>query len=127
LFGYSGGGALAVLVAAKRNDVIRVVTIAGNLDHAAWTRAHGDAPLTGSLNPAEAADRISRIRQIHFIGRDDEIVPPAIAASYLGRVADRSNISVIEVPGADHTCCWAEKWPALLRAHVYPGRPETPT
>ena len=122
LFGYSGGGGLAVLVAARRNDVIRIVTIAGNLDHAAWTRAHRDSPLTGSLNPARSVDRISQIRQVHFVGRDDEIVPPAIAASYLGHVSDRSKISVIEVSGADHTCCWAQIWPALLRAHIYPGR-----
>jgi len=121
LFGYSGGGALAVLIAARRNDVSRIVTIAGNLDHAAWTRLHRDSPLTGSLNPAKVADRISQIRQIHFVGRDDAVVPPAIAASYLGRVTDRSNISVIDVPGADHTCCWVEKWPALLRRYVYPG------
>ncbi len=119
LFGYSGGGGLAVLIAAKRNDVTRIVTIAGNLDHVAWTRAHQDSPLTGSLNPAKSADTVSRIRQVHFVGRDDTIIPPAIAASFLGHVANRSNISVVEVSGADHTCCWVEKWPALLRKHVY--------
>lgn len=122
LFGYSGGGGLAILVAAERNDVTRIVTVAGMLDHAAWTRAHRDSPLTGSLNPAEAANRVSQIRQIHFVGRDDETVPPAIAESYLGHVRDRSKISVIEISGADHTCCWVEKWPALLRSYIYPGR-----
>ncbi len=122
LFGYSGGGGLAILVAAGRNDVTRIVTIAGTLDHAAWTRTHRDSPLTGSLNPAKAANRVSQIHQIHFVGRDDEIVPPAIAESYLGHVTDRSKISVIEISGADHTCCWVEKWPALLRSYIYPGR-----
>lgn len=122
LFGYSGGGGLAILVAAGRNDVTRIVTVAGMLDHAAWTRMHRDSPLTGSLNPAGAANRVSQIRQIHFVGRDDEIVPPAIAESYLGHVTDRSKISVIEISGADHTCCWVEKWPALLRSYIYPGR-----
>ena len=127
LFGYSGGGAPAILVAAGRNDVIRIVTIAGNLDDSAWTHLHRIAALTGSLNPAKSANRVSHIQQIHFIGRDDKIIPPAIAASYLGRVTDRSNISVIEIPGADHTCCWAEKWPALLHDYIYPGRAKNPT
>ena len=37
LVGYSGGGAVAALLAAKRDDVIRLVTVAGNLEHLAWT------------------------------------------------------------------------------------------
>jgi hypothetical protein len=127
LFGYSGGGALAILVAASRRDVSRIVTIAGNLDDAAWTRLHRVAPLIGSMNPAKSADGVSHIRQIHFVGREDKIIPLAIAASYRGQVKDQSNILVIEVPGADHTCCWVEKWPSLLRAYIYPGSGESPT
>jgi pimeloyl-ACP methyl ester carboxylesterase len=33
LVGYSGGGAVAALVAARRIDVVELVTVAGNLDH----------------------------------------------------------------------------------------------
>ncbi|GAB2181920.1 hypothetical protein DLREEDagrD3_21430 [Denitratisoma sp. agr-D3] len=38
LVGYSGGA--AALLAARCSDVVRLVTIAGNLDHRAWTRYH---------------------------------------------------------------------------------------
>ncbi|MBP6700397.1 MAG: hypothetical protein KA135_04085, partial [Halioglobus sp.] len=36
LIGYSGGGAVAVLVAARREDVRQIITVAGNLDHLEW-------------------------------------------------------------------------------------------
>jgi hypothetical protein len=44
LVGYSGGGAVAALVAARRTDVVRLVTVAGNLDHLAWTHLHSVPP-----------------------------------------------------------------------------------
>lgn len=40
LVGYSGGGAVAALLAEQRLDVVRLITIAGNLDHRAWTSHH---------------------------------------------------------------------------------------
>jgi hypothetical protein len=54
LYGHSGGGALAVLLAARLGGVQRIVTIAGNLDVDAWTTYHGYTPLEGSLNPVNA-------------------------------------------------------------------------
>ena len=39
LVGYSGGGAVAALVAARRDDVVQLITVAGNLDHRAWTHS----------------------------------------------------------------------------------------
>ncbi len=119
VFGYSGGGNLAVLIAGQRNDVTRVVTIAGNLDHGAWTRFHGDTPLYGSLDAADVAQTISAIPQVHFVGADDDVVPAIISKSYLARSTDPSRITIIKVPNADHECCWVSKWPALLRSHVY--------
>ncbi len=41
LVGYSGGGALALLIAAQRNDVTNVRTVAGNLSHEFLNRHHG--------------------------------------------------------------------------------------
>ncbi|MEX2616673.1 MAG: alpha/beta hydrolase [Alphaproteobacteria bacterium] len=119
LFGYSGGGNLAVLVAGQRRDVTRVVTVAGNLDHGAWTRLHRDTPLFGSLDAVDVAQAVSAIPQVHFVGSDDDVVPAAISGSFLDRSGDTSRITVINVPGADHDCCWTEKWAALLRGYVY--------
>ena len=52
LVGYSGGGALAMLIAQRLPQVDHVITIAGNLDPSAWTSLHGYSPLTGSENPS---------------------------------------------------------------------------
>ncbi|WP_317203283.1 alpha/beta hydrolase [Janthinobacterium sp.] len=113
LVGYSGGAAVAALVAARRADVARLVTVAGNLDHAAWTALHDVPALSGSLNPADAWARLQYIPQWHFIGAADANVGPAVAAAYLARfpAARRPHLQV--VAGFDHSCCWAEQWPAL--------------
>lgn len=115
LVGYSGGGAVASLLAARRNDVIRLVTVAGNLDHRAWTEAHGIDPLSASLNPADQIDRLNHIPQLHFVGGRDEIVPVAVIDAFTERFAPNHRPKVIIEPEFDHHCCWAESWPRLAR------------
>ena len=51
-FGYSGGGTLAMLLAPRVPETQEVVTVAANLDVAAWVRHHAIRPLDGSLDPA---------------------------------------------------------------------------
>ena len=53
LVGYSGGAAVALLVAARRHDMGQIITVAGNLDHQAWTHYHHVQALSGSLNPVD--------------------------------------------------------------------------
>lgn len=120
LFGWSGGGAAAALVAARRQDVTLLVTAAANLDTAAWTRIKDVSPLAGSLNPAEQAARLQDIPQVHFTGRDDQVVPPAVLDAFLARMADRRRVTRVALAGFDHKCCWARDWPDLLRRYVYP-------
>lgn len=119
LFGYSGGGTVAALLAARRADVVQLVTVAGNLDHATWTKLRKVSPLSASLNPADMAPALSRVPQIHFVGEDDEDVPPAVAQAYRARFPDPARVSIIEVPGVDHNCCWVKQWPGLLNKYVY--------
>jgi dienelactone hydrolase len=113
LVGYSGGGAVAALLAATRTDVIRLVTVAGNLDHQAWTRLHGVLPLSGSLNPADAWAALQHIPQLHFVGARDTNITPETVSSYLARFPPSRRPSMLVVPDFDHGCCWAEQWPAL--------------
>lgn len=113
LVGYSGGGTIAALVAARRNDVAALITVAAPLDHAAWTDHHRVTPLTGSLNPVSEAARLLGVPQRHFVGAEDDIVPPQIQASFLARAGSRDRQSVIA--GADHHCCWARQWLELRR------------
>lgn len=115
LVGYSGGGALAALAAATRHDVARLVTVAGNLDTAAWVRHHRITPLAASLNPADFTAALARLPQYHFTGGQDAVMPPAIARSYVAHFTPDADVTVEIRPGYTHHCCWAESWPALLR------------
>jgi pimeloyl-ACP methyl ester carboxylesterase len=114
LVGYSGGGALAVLLAARRTDVTQIVTVAANLDLAYWIQRDGLSPLTGSLDPADAAPRVKNIPQVHFAGSDDHIVGPDVARAYLTHLPPGAPARLIAVPGFTHACCWARDWPSLM-------------
>ncbi len=114
LVGYSGGGAVAALVAAMRHDVLKLVTVAGNLDHVLWTQKHQLSPLRGSLNPAEAWMDLQAIAQRHYVGDKDTNIGKDIAQAYANRfVANKApNITVIE--NFDHHCCWESIWQDLV-------------
>jgi pimeloyl-ACP methyl ester carboxylesterase len=109
LVGYSGGGALAVLVAERLDNVDAVITIAANLDTDAWTTHHRYLPLTGSLNPARSA-REHPWREIHLQGGADRVAPSSTTEAYFQRypAAERRLIA-----DYDHVCCWIEAWPEL--------------
>jgi dienelactone hydrolase len=113
--GYSGGAAVAVLVAARRKDVVQIITVAGNLDHRAWTAYHHLSPLTGSQNPIDERERLQPIRQFHFAGGKDTLIPPSLVESYADRFLEKSQRTVHVEPTFDHHCCWVEKWPRLWR------------
>jgi dienelactone hydrolase len=115
LVGYSGGGAVAALVAARRQDVTQLVTVAGNLDHNVWTSIHHIPRLEGSLNPADAWEHLQNIPQIHFLGADDKNVSKAVVDSYLDRFQGNIRPMLIVVDGFDHICCWVEQWSRLSR------------
>jgi len=68
LVGYSGGAAIAVLIASRRRDVISLRTVAGNLDPEAVSRLHGVSQLAGSLNPKDVASTLAGLPQRHFVG-----------------------------------------------------------
>ena len=114
LVGYSGGGAVAALIAARRKDVTNLITVAGTLDHQAWTEHHKVSPLQNSLNAKDVAFKIKNIRQTHFIGAEDKVVPRVVSDSYLRQLGSDHKAKLIVVPGADHKCCWVDKWPELL-------------
>lgn len=113
LVGYSGGGAVAALVAARRADVAELVTVAGNLDTGAWTALHNVSPLSGSLNPADQWAALRHIPQRHFVGGADKAVPPQIAHAYAAHFPEGQRPAIIEREGYDHSCCWVDNWPGL--------------
>jgi hypothetical protein len=113
LIGYSGGGAVAVLIAARRTDVAWLVTIAANLDHKFWTHLHQITPLSGSLNAADFAESTQHLRQLHLVGERDKVVPFEVTKAFLSRMTNHSRVTVKTVPAFDHECCWVRDWPEL--------------
>ncbi|HEY6925013.1 MAG TPA: hypothetical protein VI653_16175 [Steroidobacteraceae bacterium] len=108
LVGYSGGGAIASLMARELPDVTALVTIAGNLDPETWTRLHHFLPLSNSLNPSQLPPPPSSVRQWHLVGTADTNVPYEAAKSYLERPGSGQ---VWRYAGFDHRCCWVREWP----------------
>lgn len=111
LVGYSGGGVLAALVAARRSDVALVITVAAPLDVADWTRRMGVSPLDGSESPLDQAERLSRMRLVAFAGLRDATVPVDSIRSAVRKLGPQAELIV--VPEFDHRCCWASDWVRL--------------
>ena len=119
LFGHSGGGTLALLLAARLPGTLDVVTIAGNLDPDAWTRHHGYTPLRDSLNPSLEPAFGSAVHEWHLLGGDDRVVPPALVRPF---ILSRERAIGVDFPTFSHGCCWQRVWPGVLRA-VTRGEP----
>ncbi|MBF0392345.1 MAG: alpha/beta hydrolase [Alphaproteobacteria bacterium] len=113
LVGYSGGGAVAVLMAARRQDVASIRTVAGNLDHAEVNRLAQVSQLTGSLNAIDVAAQVAKVPQIHYSGANDRVVPPVIAQRFT-QASGSACVRAMTVPGADHESGWNERWRELL-------------
>ncbi|MBM0104247.1 hypothetical protein JM946_05795 [Steroidobacter sp. S1-65] len=109
LVGYSGGGALAVLIAERLENVTSVVTVAANLDTDAWTEHHGYLPMSQSLNPA-LSERPHPWPEFHLRGANDSVVPAATTARYFSRYPEARQRTV---EGFDHVCCWVREWPGI--------------
>lgn len=118
LVGYSGGGAVAALAAARRKDVSLLVTVAGNLDPDAWARINKITPLKHSLNPSDAWQDLVGVPQLHLAGGHDTTITPEVTRRYVSRFPkDRQPVLRI-IERFDHQCCWVEQW-----AELYPGQP----
>jgi hypothetical protein len=105
LIGYSGGGGIAALITDRRDDVEKLVTIAGNLNYDLFTKIHNLTPMSGSIDPITIAKRIASTTQIHYVGQEDKIVPEQIARSFSDKV--------VVVKGATHAS-WAEEWRKVI-------------
>lgn len=118
LVGYSGGGTIALLIAARLTGAqfdppieVAVITVAANLDIDAWTRYHDHLPLSGSLNPVDVVSSPAGFMQIHLVGNDDRRVPQMTIQRYLNT---HPGAKFIRVDDFDHVCCWVQQWPELL-------------
>ncbi|TAL58999.1 MAG: alpha/beta hydrolase [Legionella sp.] len=107
LIGYSGGGTIAALISARRNDVVQLITVAAILDTDFWVRQDRLTPLNGSLNPADAWRNLIFVPQTHWVGGKDTVVPKAVAFAFAKRFPATKKPQIIVIPTFDHACCWA--------------------
>ena len=110
LVGYSGGGAVAVLLAAQRGDVACLVTLAAPLDTDAWTLAKNVSPLSESINPLSRAAALRGVPMTHFSGSDDKVVPPGVNQRFLTLAQTHEVVKA----GFDHDAQWRKAWPELV-------------
>ena len=108
--GHSGGGTLAVLLALRFRETVSVVTIAANFDTHAWAKASWGGDLSASLNPANGAPLPRHIRQMHYAGRKDTVVPLRFTAPG----AERLGGKLIIMDDFNHACCWEKIWLDVL-------------
>lgn len=125
LVGYSGGAALAMLLAERRNDVHMLVSVAGNVDPTAWVRLHGLSPLRGSLDPLGGIGTLRAERLLLLNGGNDTNIPPILAEELFAKLRGTMPVTSRTVPGFDHRCCWEAAWPALWHDALQDAPPVT--
>jgi len=114
LIGHSGGGALAVLAASRRDDVAALITVCSPLDLTFWTTQGAMTPLHGSLNPIDVAHLLADLPQRHLAGANDRVVPPEVVHRFVGALPQPNQARLKVQAGRTHQCCWEEDWPQLL-------------
>lgn len=117
LIGYSGGAAIAALLAARRHDTQSLRTIAGNLDHVYLNQHHRVNAMPESLNAIDVAYQIRNIPQLHFTGAKDKVVPSDIVLRFMNKQNNAGCSTAVQVV-AGHQDGWAEQWPQLLKMPV---------
>jgi hypothetical protein len=112
LFGFSGGGSLAMLLAERLESVSDVITISANLDIYHWTDQHNYTRLYGSLNPLNEPPLNKTIQQIHLLGAEDQNIDTYYL---LNQLADKPSVKVYLIPNFNHHCCWISYWPEFIK------------
>ncbi len=109
LVGYSGGAQIILHLTNKNIKNIR--TINGNLDLEKFSQLN---KMPNFLAPKLDYKRISLIRQTHFVGTDDPIIPIDIFRRYKLRMKKKNCINLKLIPDASHSKNWIEQWDKLL-------------
>lgn len=110
LIGFSGGAQIAGLVSSAKTglNVKKVITVAGNLDHLAWTECHNLPPLNESMNLESYRKQFARLSQIHYVGSEDDVIPPSLVKEFV-----KDDDLVVVVPDATHNKGWHSIYPKI--------------
>lgn len=118
LIGFSGGASVAALVASERQDVLGLITVAGDLNHDALNQYHQTSPLEGSLNPTKIAPQLKNLPQHHWNGSSDRIVPTWVAEDFAKKVNNPACVEVHTLKGASHHKGWEKHWNEIINTQL---------
>ena len=118
LIGFSGGGAIAVDLAAQRSDVVAIRTVAGNLDPELFNQIHDATPMPATVDPLKYALKINNLPQIHYVGDEDDVVTEIIAKSYQKTANNPHCVKVQPMKNVGHNDGWEDIWPDLLKTEL---------
>ena len=110
LIGYSGGATLALLLAARRDDIALIQTLAGNLSPRGWTTLLNLTPLDGSLEPLDQRQRLAKVPQRHLLGDADTIIPRVLLEDYQQALGQAECLEAVILPGVGHQLGWSKAW-----------------
>ena len=113
LIGFSGGGVIAALLSARRNDVDRLVTIAAPLDLEYWAQTQGFPPLQSSRSPIDSIPALRSVPQDHFAGTRDRRVSDSTVARFHAALGPEAPSRFHRIEGVRHAD-WPERWEGLL-------------
>ena len=117
--GYEGGAVIAAALAARRDDVRSIRTVAGILDTKYYASLNGmpyDAAST--FNPTKYAPLLTNVPQHHFVGQLDSKVTSALYHSYEQAMGSPNCSKMTLVDNANHVDGWTEQWKVLLALPV---------
>lgn len=112
LIGYSGGGTVATLLAARMpaQTIIGVRTIAANLSVKEQTAYFGLSPLDQSLDPINYTDKLRAVPQIHLVASSDDKVIPLETVQLYQRILHSACAQFIELSDVTHQGPWEKPW-----------------
>lgn len=123
LIGYSGGGVIAAILSATRDDVTSLRTVAGNIDVKAFTTHHSVPALTQSLDSADYSATLLNFPQCHYIGQKDKVVTEDVTNSFLYKQNPSLTYIVqhkYEIADVSHDEGWEKVWPTLIKSGLSP-------
>jgi pimeloyl-ACP methyl ester carboxylesterase len=117
LYGHSGGGALAVIVAGNRKDVYEIGTAAANLNHKELNKIHEVTPMSSSLDAIDFVEKVRNIPQFHLVGKEDQVVLPEIITDFVKKVNAKGGMAEFEIiKDAGHEYpLWPKVWKGYIK------------
>lgn len=115
LVGFSGGAYIALVMAARRTDIVTVRTIAGLLDPGAWTAAHEISAVQTAGSIDDLLRNSAATSFTHFCGGEDDVVPCAHAQEVLLKAQGMGlkNQSLMAFKQEDHQSVWEKAIPYI--------------